>query len=188
MRRVRKEIFIAISSSLLAFACVKSEGGGTPSAEGSAGIEIPDGSFNPATPTGDVNCIDKTTDPTATRKLREEICALANVERKKVGASPLVLEAKRSRIAQGHATDMYLRDFFGHDSLDGTSPGERLTAAGISWKTWGENIAMNGSDEASSVVTQWMNSSGHRANILSTKYGRLGVGNDHDLWVQVFTD
>lgn len=141
----------------------------------------------PATNTGDPNCVDKTSDPTTLRAQREEVCALVNVERAKVGAKPLVLEPIRSDVAQSHAEDMVARQYFSHTSPEGDGPDDRLRGAGVGWTTWGENIALNSGTPAS-VVSQWMNSSGHRANILNANFGRLGVGRQSSHWVQVFTN
>ncbi|HVK59909.1 MAG TPA: CAP domain-containing protein [Bdellovibrionales bacterium] len=142
----------------------------------------------PAPSTGDPNCVDHTNDAAEIRKGREEICALTNSERLKVGALPLVLESRRSEVAQNHAVDMATRSYFSHTSPDGKSPGDRISAAGIQWRAWAENIAQNSRGAPSDIMTMWMNSAGHKTNILRTNMGRLGVGSYKGYWVQVFTD
>ncbi|MES2965257.1 MAG: CAP domain-containing protein [Bdellovibrionota bacterium] len=162
-----------------------------PGSSGSPGVESSSSTPPNTTPvsnTGDLNCIDTTADVMSVRIVREEICAIANVERAKVGAKPLKLEATRSEVAQAHAEDMVSRNYFSHTSPDGDGPDDRLRAAGVTWSTWGENIAKNSSGSAASVMTQWMNSSGHKANILNGSFGRLGVGKQGSDWVQVFTN
>lgn len=78
--------------------------------------------------------------------------------------------------SQTHSDNMANRDFFAHCDLDTkTRPGDRMTTAGYDWNYAGENIAAGYSTPAD-VMTDWMDSSGHRANILSTNYREIGVG------------
>ncbi len=70
---------------------------------------------------------------------------------------------------------MAARDYFSHTSPEGGSAGDRITAAGYRWSTWGENIA-RGQQTPESVMDAWMNSPGHRANILNCDFKDLGVG------------
>ena len=80
--------------------------------------------------------------------------------------------------ARCHSKQMIERDYFSHTSKDGTGAGERVKRF-YGWQTFGENIAWNsGQGEASvrRVMVQWMNSSGHRKNILSAKYREVGFG------------
>ncbi|MEV7279902.1 CAP domain-containing protein [Streptomyces sp. NPDC093111] len=118
----------------------------------------------------------------------EQVVALVNAERAKVGCSPLTSNATLARAAQGHSDDMAARDFFDHTNPDGAGPGERVTAAGYPWSTYGENIAM-GQSSPEQVMDSWMNSPGHRANILNCDFKEIGIG-IHDAggpyWTQVF--
>ncbi len=116
-----------------------------------------------------------------------ELCLLVNQTRQAAGLQPLTLEARRSHVAQLHAGDMASQNFFSHNSLDGRTPFDRLTDAGIRYMTAGENIAL-GQSSAASVLNSWMRSEGHRANILNPQFKRLGLGADSQRWVQVFTD
>jgi uncharacterized protein YkwD len=84
---------------------------------------------------------------------------------------------------------MAARDFFDHTNPDGDGPGERVTASGYRWSTYGENIA-KGQQTPEAVMTSWMNSPGHRANILNCAFEEIGVG-IHDggggpYWTQNF--
>ncbi|MEK7355157.1 MAG: CAP domain-containing protein [Bdellovibrionota bacterium] len=142
----------------------------------------------PALATGDSNCVDRTRDAASVRQARERICELTNFERRKREAPPLVLDVKRSKVAQAHAYDMYRRDYFSHTSPEGEEPDDRLQSAGIDWRTWGENIARHPKGMPVDIESMWMNSSGHRRNILKKTFGRLGVGASYGYWVQVFTD
>ncbi|WP_371525931.1 sigma-70 family RNA polymerase sigma factor [Streptomyces sp. NBC_01283] len=104
-----------------------------------------------------------------------EVTRLVNAERAKSGCGPLTLNSKLGNAAQGHSDDMAERDFFDHTNPDGEDPGDRVTAAGYKWTTYGENIAA-GQRSPSAVMDSWMNSSGHRANILNCSFKEIGVG------------
>ena len=104
-----------------------------------------------------------------------EVLELTNAERASAGCKPLTADSKLARAAGGHAEDMVERQYFSHTSPDGKGPGDRLAAAGFSGRGWGENIAA-GQPTPKAVVVGWMNSSGHRANILNCAFNRLGVG------------
>ncbi|MEV0523807.1 sigma-70 family RNA polymerase sigma factor [Streptomyces sp. NPDC050439] len=105
----------------------------------------------------------------------EQVTRLANAERAKSGCGPLTLNSKLDDAAQGHSDDMAERDFFDHTNPDGKDPGDRVTAAGYKWTTYGENIAA-GQRTPAAVMDSWMNSSGHRANILNCSFKEIGVG------------
>ncbi|MFF2774049.1 CAP domain-containing protein [Streptomyces sp. NPDC058052] len=118
----------------------------------------------------------------------DQVLSLVNAERAKAGCGPLTANATLARAAQGHSDDMAARDFFDHTNPDGDGPGERVTAAGYPWSTYGENIAM-GQSTPEQVMEGWMNSPGHRANILNCDFKELGVGVQNDggpYWTQVF--
>lgn len=105
----------------------------------------------------------------------ERVLTLVNQERAKAGVAPLVFHAALNQAAQGHAEDMALRGYFDHYSPEGVGPGTRITQAGYRWVTYAENIAAGyGTPEA--VVTAWMNSAGHRANILNSRLKEFGCG------------
>ncbi|MEM9134948.1 MAG: CAP domain-containing protein [Actinomycetota bacterium] len=122
-------------------------------------------------------------------QIRQDILNLVNAERSKAGCSAVSLNGTLNNAADGHAHDMANNDYFSHTGLNGSSPGDRITAAGYSWRTYGENIAA-GQRDAQQVMTAWMNSSGHRANILNCSFAELGVGyalrGNTPYWVQKF--
>ena len=120
-------------------------------------------------------------------KGRENVCRLSNVERQKQGRTPLILDSRLSRVAQAHADDMYRRKYFSHRSPEGRDMGDRLDRANVSYGTAGENIAW-GQKTETDVTRAWMHSSGHRRNILSRNYKKIGIGRTGNYWVQVFTD
>ncbi|MEY2247950.1 sigma-70 family RNA polymerase sigma factor [Streptomyces sp. BF23-18] len=104
-----------------------------------------------------------------------QVVALVNKERAAAGCGPLTEDPQLEDAAQAHSDDMAARDFFEHTNPDGADPGERITAAGYRWSTYGENIAM-GQQTPAAVMDSWMNSPGHRANILNCSFKNIGVG------------
>ena len=105
------------------------------------------------------------------------------------GCGALVIDGALTAAADAHAQDMKSQGYFAHESLDGRSPFDRMRAAGYSYNTAGENIA-RGQADAAAVMSGWMNSPGHRANILNCAFSDLGVGYEEGSggpwWVQNF--
>lgn len=133
-----------------------------------------------------LECLDSRTD-FAFKGYIEEVCQLVKMEREKVSLHSLQLDPLMNAVAQAHAEDMVNNNYFSHYSLDGRSPADRLRAAGVTFSTWGENIAW-GYTSPTSVMSAWMNSSGHRANILNSGFRRIGIGYYRNYWVQVFAN
>ncbi|HOV13771.1 MAG TPA: CAP domain-containing protein [Spirochaetota bacterium] len=114
-------------------------------------------------------------------KIEKEIFRIVNLERSAVQLDPLRYDEKLADMARMHSDNMVKLNFFSHTGKDGTSPQQRKL---IYYKELlggiGENIAYNfGNTEeeaAQKLMTAWMNSSGHKANILSKKYSHIGVG------------
>ncbi|WP_340384557.1 CAP domain-containing protein [Streptomyces sp. SS7] len=104
-----------------------------------------------------------------------EVVELTNRERTRSGLRPLAVDPLLTRAAQAHCADMVARAFYSHTSPDGTQPWDRAAAAGSTRRTIGENIAC-GQRSAAEVVEGWMNSPGHRANILKAAFTHIGVG------------
>ncbi len=135
----------------------------------------------------DTNCVDPRGN-SSYRAFVEQVCVLVNQVRKENGNLPsLKLTAPLSDVAQAFAQDMVFRGFFDHTNPDGLSPFDRMHNAGIFYSSAGENIAY-GYPTPESVMNGWMNSSGHRANILNARFGKLGVGFYQNYWVQDFTN
>ncbi|MEV7372149.1 CAP domain-containing protein [Streptomyces sp. NPDC090301] len=103
-----------------------------------------------------------------------EVVRLVNVERAKVGCSPVTADARLAALAGAFSEDMAARGFFDHTDPDGATPWARAEKAGVSG-LGGENIA-RGQADAAAVMESWMNSDGHRANILNCDFTTLGVG------------
>ncbi|EST39200.1 hypothetical protein N566_03340 [Streptomycetaceae bacterium MP113-05] len=102
------------------------------------------------------------------------VLGLVNAERAKVGCSPVTAEPQLAALAETHSRDMAERGYFSHTTPDGESPWDRADAAGVE-DMGGENIA-RGQADAEAVMAAWMNSDGHRANILNCDFRTLGVG------------
>ncbi|WP_433663399.1 CAP domain-containing protein [Nocardia sp. CA-128927] len=103
-----------------------------------------------------------------------EVVSLTNAERAKSGCPALKAESRLTQAAQAHTADMAARGVLDHNSPKG-SPGDRIKATGYRASAWAENIA-SGQPTASAVVSGWMRSPGHRANILNCSLRDIGVG------------
>lgn len=116
-----------------------------------------------------------------------EVVRLVNIERGKQGLKPLASDWQLSRVARYKSQDMRDKGYFSHTSPTYGSPFEMMKSFGISYRTAGENIA-RGQKTPSEVVNAWMNSSGHRANILNSSFTKIGVGyvKDGNYWTQMF--
>ncbi|MFJ2828180.1 CAP domain-containing protein [Streptomyces sp. NPDC087263] len=104
-----------------------------------------------------------------------EVVALTNAERTATGLRPLAVDLLLTNAAQAHSDDMVARAFYSHTSPDGTQPWDRAAAAGSTRRSIGENIAC-GQRSPAEVVLGWMNSPGHRANILKPAFTHIGIG------------
>ncbi|MGW2860595.1 sigma-70 family RNA polymerase sigma factor [Streptomyces sp. NPDC001205] len=105
----------------------------------------------------------------------QDVLALVNSERAKAGCSALTTNSQLYSAALKHSENMAAQNFFDHTDPSGAGPGERITAAGYQWSTYGENIA-RGQADAAAVMDSWMHSPGHRANILNCAFKEIGIG------------
>ncbi|WP_246145585.1 CAP domain-containing protein [Bacillus rubiinfantis] len=105
----------------------------------------------------------------------QQVVDLTNAERRKKGLANLKMDTQLSGVAQKKADDMQQNHYFSHTSPTYGSPFDMMRDFGVTYKAAGENIAQ-GQRTPQEVVNAWMNSEGHRANILSTKYTHIGVG------------
>lgn len=118
----------------------------------------------------------------------KEVLSLVNAERKKQGLSSLTLSSKLTAVANEKARDMAENNYFSHTSPTYGSPFQMLQQYGIRYRTAGENIAYN-QQTAEQVMNDWMNSSGHRANILNDSFTEIGIGyysKGNPYWVELF--
>ncbi|MFJ8312535.1 MULTISPECIES: CAP domain-containing protein [unclassified Streptomyces] len=112
--------------------------------------------------------------PTAEAAAAATVMSLVNQQRAQAGCMPVKSDAALASLATAFSDDMAARGFFDHTDPDGKSPWDRAAKAGIQG-LGGENIA-RGQADAKAVMDAWMNSPGHRANILNCEYKSLGVG------------
>lgn len=107
--------------------------------------------------------------------LAQQVFVLVNQERATVSLPALTYNDPLAQVAYDHSWDMDSRDFFSHDNPDGLDPFDRMANQGVTFSSAGENIAA-GQTTAASVMTSWMNSQGHKDNILSANYTEIGIG------------
>jgi hypothetical protein len=98
-----------------------------------------------------------------------------NIQRSDNGQLALSLNSKLSQAAQAKANDMAKRDYWSHTTPDGEQPWQFITAAGYDYTSAAENLAY-GFDSSNGTVSGWMNSAGHRANLLNNTYSDVGFG------------
>ncbi|WP_249745208.1 CAP domain-containing protein [Mesobacillus boroniphilus] len=112
---------------------------------------------------------------------------LTNEQRRKNGLGNLQPDTALSNVAQEKSNDMQAKNYFSHTSPTYGSPFDMMRDFGVSYKSAGENIAM-GQRSAEEVVNAWMNSEGHRKNILSPNFTHIGVGHtsEGNYWTQMF--
>ncbi len=133
---------------------------------------------------GDV--IEVPVDSSAAVAYEAEVVRLVNVIRSQNGLKQLEEDWQLSRVARYKSRDMAQKHYFSHTSPTYGSPFDMIKAFGISYRTAGENIAM-GQRTPQAVVDAWMNSPGHRANILNPAFTKIGVGFEDYYWTQMFT-
>ena len=126
------------------------------------------------------------TDDSYAKEFEAEVVRLVNIERKKAGLSELKHNWELSRVARYKSEDMRDKGYFSHTSPTYGSPFKMMKSFGISYRTAGENIA-KGQTTPAAVVKGWMNSPGHRANILNSSFTEIGVGYaSGNYWTQMF--
>ncbi|MGW0873347.1 CAP domain-containing protein [Streptomyces sp. NPDC002740] len=113
--------------------------------------------------------------PDGLARTAAEVVGLTNRERARAGLRALAVDPPLTTAAQAHSADMVARAFYSHTSPEGSRPWDRAAAAGSTRRTIGENIAC-GQRSPAEVVEGWMNSPGHRANILKPAFTHIGVG------------
>ncbi|WP_449619815.1 SafA/ExsA family spore coat assembly protein [Robertmurraya sp. Marseille-Q9965] len=125
-----------------------------------------------------------------TKSIENQVIQLTNQERAKYGLKPLKANWELSRVARYKSADMRDKNYFSHTSPTYGSPFTMIKSFGLSYRSAGENIAA-GQTTPAQVVQAWMNSEGHRANILNSGYTEIGVGyaeggSKRYYWTQMF--
>lgn len=106
--------------------------------------------------------------------LEAKMLVLVNSERKQAGLKPLLPDVEMRAVARAHSKDMFARGYFAHVNPDGKDPFDRMQAAGVTYLTAGENLAL--AQTLQQAHEGLMKSPGHRANILQPQFGRVGIG------------
>lgn len=159
--------------------------------------ELPgdNGADQPATPGGDSvmpelpgNGQGSTTPDSSVGTYAARVLELVNAERAKAGVAPLTLDTSAQAAAETRAKE--IKSSFSHTRPNGSSFSTALTEAGVTYRASGENIAY-GQKSPEAVMNGWMNSSGHRANILNKNFTSIGIGHYQDgagvdYWTQLF--
>lgn len=104
------------------------------------------------------------------------MATLINEQRVNNGLPPLTVRSQITAAARGHSLDMACNNYFSHTGSDGSTSRDRMLREGWATTWWGENIYGGQMSTTDSVVTWWMNSAPHRANILNVNYTSFGVG------------
>jgi len=153
---------ICFALALALSACVNSNSGSTLSGS------FDDNASNPLKPSSMIP-------ENETSAEAAKVLMLTNEYRARNNLGPLTWNPKLALAAQRYAEQMANEGFFSHTSSAGVTVGQRITSAGYDWWTYGENIAY-GYSTPEKVMEGWINSSGHRANLLAQSYQDLGVG------------
>ncbi len=154
---------------------------------GDAPAPTPAAALTPATPPTVVSPASSAAETRATCELanfRAEALALVNSYRASsascgssgnfVATTPLAWNDALTQASLVHSDDMMALNYFNHTGSDGSSAGQRATAAGYAWQTWGENIAA-GQNSVASVMSAWLASPGHCANLMNPNFRDIGL-------------
>lgn len=133
-----------------------------------------------------VNLNFTTDDITIDTVSEQEMLSFVNEERRRIGLGELVWDEDAAKVARAHSMDMFRRGYFSHENLEGLSPFDRMERAGLTYTTAGENLAFAASAELAHAGL--MRSPGHRQNLLSKDFGRVGIGViDGGIYGKMFT-
>lgn len=124
--------------------------------------------------------------PSQIAEIKMEVFRIVNQERESHGIAPLCLNKELGKAAQDHSDDQQKCQKMSHTGCNGSSMGQRMRKAGYSFSFAGENVAWN-QQTAQSVMRAWMNSPGHRRNILKSSFTNIGIGlSSKYYWTQKF--
>lgn len=170
--KIRHGLILSFLSIFLLFACKKADLT-TNDTDGNANGQKPDFAYgvNAATMLDLINDV------------RSKGCTCGTTEMPAVEA--LSWNDLLGKAAYGHSSDMNANNYFSHTGLDGSSPGDRITAQGYKWTAYGENIA-SGQTTEQIVMDSWLHSEGHCKNIMSKSFKEIGVGRSGNFWTQAF--
>lgn len=159
-----------------------------PSEKPTNGSESDNNNGTPATPskpTAPSDNNNNTNGQNDAASFASQVVDLVNQERSKTGLKPLTTQANLTKVAAAKAADMRQNNYFDHQSPTYGSPFDMMKQFGVSYSYAGENIA-KGQRTPAEVMNAWMNSDGHRKNILNANFTTIGVAYDNGYWVQEF--
>lgn len=134
------------------------------------------GTSSSSTIKGETTATTEVTDPLSSGALNQkDIFNIVNIERVKMGLLPLAFSVRLSAMAEGKAVDMINKQYFAHVSPSGVDIAQLSKVYGYEYIFLGENLALGDFTSSSEVMTRWMNSPGHRANILSSNFTEIGI-------------
>ncbi|MBM7647887.1 putative YkwD family protein [Bacillus ectoiniformans] len=141
----------------------------------------------PAQPEAEAKPAAEAQAPSSLHAFEQQVAELTNKEREKNGLKPLEIDTELSKVARTKSEDMLAKNYFSHTSPTYGSPFDMMKQFGVDYSAAGENIA-KGQTTPEEVVNAWMNSEGHRANILNGEFTHIGVGyvEDGHHWTQMF--
>lgn len=168
----RRILPLLLLASLLVFSCKKND------------FVINNNSGNGNNNTGNTSFnVNKTELLQLVNDVRTKGCTCGTTVMPAVGT--VIWNDQLAKAAYDHSVDMNKNNYFSHTALDGSDPGQRITAAGYSWDSWGENIA-EGFTSEQAVMNGWLGSEGHCKNIMNGGFKDMGVGRDGNYWTQDF--
>lgn len=150
-------------------------------------VEKPATPATPVTPPVVKEPVNENNETTQVSSVIQQVVDLTNQERAKAGLKALQIDAKLTQSAQAKSQDMKDKNYFSHTSPTYGSPFDQMKSFGVTYRSAAENIAM-GQRSAAEVVKAWMESPGHRANIMNPSYTHIGVGLSDSgyYWTQQF--
>ncbi|WLR59371.1 CAP domain-containing protein [Guptibacillus hwajinpoensis] len=141
----------------------------------------------PAPETEQAEPAKETNEDTGLSEFEQQVVNLTNAEREKAGLPALEVDTELSKVAQAKSEDMRDNNYFAHNSPTYGSPFDMMNQFGVDYQSAGENIA-KGQQTPEEVVNAWMNSEGHRKNIMNGSFTHIGVGyvEEGNIWTQQF--
>lgn len=184
----KKKFIYFLIVAVMAFGSTAISSGLTKAALSATAIPIQDSNIKPSMK----NTPAVTPQLLAQSDFQAQLLQLLNAERQKIGAPPLRISSQLAQAAQRHADDMAKNNFLSHEGSDGSTMESRIQETGYAFSAIAENVA-GGQPTPESVIQTWLNSSGHRRNMLNPEYTEIGIGYATNsssqythYWTQVF--
>jgi uncharacterized protein YkwD len=184
----KKKFIYFLIAAVMAFGSTAISSGLTKAALSATAIPIQNSNIKPSMK----NTPAVTPQLLAQSDFQAQLLQMLNAERQKIGAPPLRISSQLAQAAQRHADDMAKNNFLSHEGSDGSTMESRIQETGYAFSAIAENVA-GGQPTPESVIQTWLNSSGHRRNMLNPEYTEIGIGYATNsssqythYWTQVF--